>query len=105
MATQMPAIFFGHGNPMNALTSNYWTNGWAAIGNAIPRPRAVLCISAHWYLPGALVTAMAAPQTIHDFGGFPPELYHVQYPAPGAPELARRVQKMLAPLPVGLDES
>ena len=103
-ATSMPAIFFGHGNPMNALQKNEWTEGWAAIGRNIPRPRAVLCISAHWYLPATLVTAMAAPRTIHDFGGFPRELSEVQYPAPGDPQLARRVHQLLAPLDVGLDQ-
>ena len=101
----MPAFFFGHGNPMNALSNNSWTNQWAAIGTAIPRPRGVLCISAHWYLPATLVTAMPAPRTIHDFGGFPNELYQVKYPAQGDPELAQRVQKILVPFPVHLDTS
>ena len=101
----MPAIFFGHGNPMNAILRNGWTESWAAIGKNIERPRGVLCVSAHWYLPATLVTAMTAPRTIHDFGGFPRELYQVQYPAPGDPELARRVQEILAPLPVELDNS
>jgi len=101
----MPAIFFGHGNPMNALQDNDWTKAWAAIGKSIPRPRAVLCVSAHWYLPATLITAMAEPRTIHDFGGFPRELYQVQYRAPGSPELARRIQELLAPLPVELDHS
>src|SRR5688572_33009985 len=82
MASPMPAIFFGHGNPMNALTQNAWTEGWASIGKNIPRPRAVLCVSAHWYLPATLVTAMPTPRTIHDFGGFPRQLHQVQYPAP-----------------------
>lgn len=104
MAKPMPAVFFGHGNPMNALARNTWTDGWAAIGKEIPRPRAVLSISAHWYLPATLVTASLAPRTIHDFGGFPRELYEVQYPAPGDPELARRVRSLLAPVPAGLDE-
>jgi len=101
----MPAIFFGHGNPMNALQNNDWTAAWSNIGKTIPRPRAILCISAHWYLPATLVTANTEPRTIHDFGGFPRELYQVQYPAPGDPQLARRVQDLLAPLPVELDES
>ena len=105
MTTSMPAIFFGHGNPMNALQQNDWTNGWANIGKTIQRPRAVLCISAHWYLPATLVTAMAEPRTIHDFGGFPKELHQVSYPAHGDPQLARRVQELLTPLPVGLDNS
>lgn len=105
MTTSMPTIFFGHGNPMNALQRNDWTAAWANIGATIQRPRAVLCISAHWYLPATLVTAMAAPRTIHDFGGFPKELYQVRYPARGDAELARRVQKLLAPLTIGLDNS
>jgi 4,5-DOPA dioxygenase extradiol len=100
-----PAIFFGHGNPMNALHDNEWTSAWSAIGKNLPRPRAVLCISAHWYLPATLVTAMSDPRTIHDFGGFPRELYQVRYPAAGDPELAHRVQEILAPSPVELDHS
>jgi len=100
----MPAIFFGHGNPMNALLNNAYTERWSAIGRAVAGPKAILCISAHWYIPGAAVTVNTAPRTIHDFGGFPRELYEVQYPAPGDPELARRVQKMLAPIPVEFDE-
>lgn len=101
---RMPAIFFGHGNPLNALSRNSYTEGWAAIGRTVARPKAILCISAHWYLPGVAVTAMPSPRTIHDFGGFPRELYEVEYPAPGDPELARRVQELLAPHPVRLDE-
>lgn len=104
MTERMPAIFFGHGNPLNALLDNDYTAGWAAIGKALPKPRAVLCVSAHWYLPETLVTAMPAPRTIHDFGGFPRELYEVQYPAHGSPELAGRVQELLAPVSVGLDQ-
>lgn len=100
---RMPAIFFGHGNPLNALRRNYYTERWATIGNSLPRPRAILCISAHWYLPGTAVTAMPAPRTIRDFGGFPAELYQVQYPAPGSPELATRVRDLLAPVAVALD--
>jgi 4,5-DOPA dioxygenase extradiol len=103
MAQPMPAIFFGHGNPMNAVQHNDWTEAWTVIGQTIPRPRAILCVSAHWYLPATLVTGATAPRTIHDFGGFPPELYKVQYPAPGDPELARRIQELLAPLVVNLD--
>jgi len=102
--TLMPALFFGHGNPMNALLRNGYTERWTAIGTNLPRPKAILCVSAHWYVPGAAVTVNTAPRTIHDFGGFPRELYEVQYPAPGDPDLARRVQKLLAPLAVELDE-
>jgi len=104
MPKQMPTIFFGHGNPMNALEQNAYTQGWGAIGSRIPRPKAVLAVSAHWYVSGTAVTAMAAPRTIHDFGGFPPELYEIRYPAPGDPGLARRVQSLLAPVSVRLDE-
>ena len=101
----MPAIFFGHGNPMNAVSSNSWTEGWRRIGEQVTRPKAILSVSAHWYAPGTGVTVSTAPRTIHDFGGFPAELYKVQYPAPGAPALARRVQGLLAPLDVALDDS
>jgi 4,5-DOPA dioxygenase extradiol len=103
MTEVMPAIFFGHGNPMNALLSNEYTNSWAALGRSLPRPRAVLCVSAHWYLPATLVTAMPVPRTIHDFGGFPRELYEVEYPAQGDPALAELIREMLAPVSVGLD--
>jgi 4,5-DOPA dioxygenase extradiol len=101
----LPAIFFGHGNPMNAVLNNSYTEGWRRIGKETPRPKAILSVSAHWYVPGTGVTISTAPRTIHDFGGFPRELYQVQYPAPGDPDLARRVQKLLAPLPVALDHS
>lgn len=101
----LPTIFFGHGNPMNALLDNQYTQGWQRIGEQMPRPKAILSISAHWFVPGTAVTLTAAPRTIHDFGGFPPELYRVQYPAPGDPDLAQRVQHLLAPLPVTLDRS
>jgi len=105
MLARMPAVFAGHGNPMNALAANPWTEGWRTIAATTPRPRAILSVSAHWYLPGSRVTANARPPTIHDFGGFPRPLYEVEYPAPGSLELARRVQALLAPAPVVLDES
>ena len=105
MSKRLPAIFFGHGNPLNALMQNSYTEAWERFGSAAPRPRAILAISAHWFVEGTGVTISTAPRTIHDFGGFPPELYRVQYPAPGDPALARRVQEMLAPMPVGLDDS
>ena len=104
MSKLMPAIFFGHGNPMNALQRNAYSSGWAAVGAKIPRPRAILAVSAHWYIRDLLVTVMPAPRTIHDFGGFPPELYQVRYLAPGDPALASRVQTLLDPVPVGRDE-
>jgi 4,5-DOPA dioxygenase extradiol len=105
MAQRMPSLFFGHGNPMIAIQENSYTRRWAAIGSETPRPSAILCVSAHWYIQRAAVTVSTAPRTIHDFGGFPPELYEVQYPAPGDPALAARVASMLAPLSVAADES
>jgi len=103
MAAPMPALFLGHGNPMNALARNAYTEAWSDIGRRLPRPRAILAVSAHWYIPATSVTAMEAPRSIHDFGGFPEELYRVRYPAPGDPALARRVQTLLAPIPVAPD--
>jgi 4,5-DOPA dioxygenase extradiol len=100
----MPAIFFGHGNPMNAIEQNTYTEAWARIGQILPRPKAIVMVSAHWYLPATLVTGMPRPRTIHDFGGFPRPLYEVTYPAPGEPALAQRLQSLLAPVEVGLDD-
>ena len=105
MTQRMPTIFFGHGNPMNAVSRNSYSEGWAAIGASIPRPKAVLSVSAHWYIPACAITAVPAPRTIHDFGGFPRELYEVQYPAPGSPDLARRVTGLLSPVSAVLDAS
>lgn len=105
MTDLMPVIFFGHGNPMNAVSKNAYTEGWVSIGKSIPRPKAVLAVSAHWYIPACAVTANLMPRTIHDFGGFPRKLYQVEYPAPGSPELARHVRDLIAPVSVRLDES
>lgn len=105
MAKSLPAIFFGHGNPMNAVSSNGYTEAWRRIGQEVPRPKAILSISAHWFVPETGVTISTAPRTIHDFGGFPPELYQVKYSAPGDPGLAHRVQKLLSPLDVTQDNS
>jgi 4,5-DOPA dioxygenase extradiol len=105
MSETLPAFFFGHGNPMNAVLNNSYTEGWRRIGIQTTKPKAILAISAHWFVPGTGVTISTNPRTIHDFGGFPRELYQVQYPAPGDPDLARRVQKLLTPLPVELDTS
>jgi 4,5-DOPA dioxygenase extradiol len=100
----MPAVFLGHGSPMNALECNRHTESWQALGRTIARPRAILAVSAHWYIRGTAVTAMARPPTIHDFGGFPPALHAYQYPAPGDPALAARVQDLLAPLATHPDQ-
>ncbi len=100
-----PAIFVGHGNPMMTLTENAYVAAWQTLGKQIPRPKAVVSVSAHWYISGTRITANRFPKTIHDFGGFPRQLYEIQYPAPGDPDLAHRLQSMLDPLPVKPDES
>lgn len=105
MSATLPAIFFGHGSPMNAIAGNRYTEAWRRIGQETPRPKAILSISAHWFVPHTGVTVSTAPRTIHDFGGFPPELYQVRYPVPGDPALALRVQKLLSPLDVAPDDS
>ena len=103
MPALMPAAFLGHGSPMNALERNRFTETWRAFGAGVPRPRAILAISAHWYVPTLAVTAMPRPRTIHDFYGFPQALFDVQYPAPGLPELVEEVADLARPDRVGAD--
>jgi 4,5-DOPA dioxygenase extradiol len=101
---KMPVLFLGHGSPMNAIEENEFVKGFRDVGKTIPKPKAILCVSAHWETQGTFVTAMEKPATIHDFGGFPRELYEVQYPAPGNPELAKETQGMIKKNEVGLDQ-
>jgi len=101
---QMPVLFVGHGSPMNAIDENEFVTGWRTIGKSLPKPNAILCVSAHWETRGTFVTAMEKPVTIHDFGGFPKALFDVQYPAPGSPELAKETKSILKKTEVGLDE-
>jgi len=101
---EMPVLFLGHGSPMNAIEENEFVTGWRNAGANIPRPNAVLCISAHWETKGTFVTAMEKPQTIHDFGGFPQKLFDVQYPAPGSPKFAEETKNIIKKTTVGLDE-
>ncbi|XP_031627549.1 uncharacterized protein LOC116343559 [Contarinia nasturtii] len=101
---RMPVLFIGHGSPMNALEENVYTKLWRQLGQMLPRPKAILVISAHWYIGRTAVTAMEKPRTIHDFGGFPQALFDAQYNAPGAPQLAQKVADLLAPVSVTLDK-
>ncbi len=103
-SARMPVLFVGHGSPMYAIEENEFVRTWRKLGEELPRPKAILCISAHWETNGTLVTAMPKPMTIHDFGGFPKELFAVQYPAPGSPELALETKRSLTSVTVELDE-
>jgi 4,5-DOPA dioxygenase extradiol len=101
---KMPVLFLGHGSPMNAIVENEFVAGFRNIAKQIPKPNAILCISAHWETKGTFVTAMKNPITIHDFGGFPKELFEVQYPAPGSPDLANQTKSLITKTEVGLDD-
>src|SRR5581483_6979138 len=103
MTSKMPSVFLGHGSPMNALEVNRYSSTWQKFGASSPQPRAILVVSAHWYVPYTAITAMPRPRTIHDFFGFPPRLFEVQYPAPGDPDLAREIAELVKPTHVGLD--
>lgn len=101
---KMPVLFIGHGSPMNAIEDNEFSRSWHDLAKSLPVPKAILCVSAHWETSGTFVTSMSNPATIHDFGGFPKQLYEVQYPAPGSPELAHAVKQTVSETEVGLDE-
>ncbi|AYO39898.1 4,5-DOPA dioxygenase extradiol [Serratia sp. P2ACOL2] len=104
-SSRMPALFLGHGSPMNALEENRYTQAWRHLGETLPRPKAIIAVSAHWYTRGTAVTAMEKPRTIHDFGGFPQALFDTRYPAPGSPALAAQIQQVLAPITFTADDS
>lgn len=101
---KMPVLFLGHGSPMNAIEENVFVTGWRNIGKTLPKPNAILCVSAHWETRGTCVTAMDKPTTIHDFGGFPRALFEVEYPAPGSPDLAKETKNIIKKTVVILDD-
>jgi len=103
LTERMPVLFLGHGSPMNAIEENEYVAGFRSIAKSLPKVKAVLCVSAHWYVKGTMVTAMPNPKTIHDFGGFPEALYKVEYPAPGSPDLAKQTKELIMKTSVGLD--
>lgn len=103
--SKMPALFVGHGSPMNAFENNEFSRKWLALGQELPNPKLILCISAHWLTNGTFVTAMQSPKTIHDFGGFPKALFDAQYPAPGNPEFAKTISNLFSEKPIGLNTS
>jgi 4,5-DOPA dioxygenase extradiol len=104
VSEKMPVLFLGHGSPMNAIEENEFVSGWREAGKSIPRPNAIICVSAHWETRGTFVTAMEKPKTIHDFGGFPKALFDVQYPAPGSPAMAKETKNTVLKTEIGLDE-
>lgn len=103
LTERMPVLFLGHGSPMNAIEENEYVAGFRSIAKSLPKVKAIVCVSAHWYIKGTMVTAMPNPKTIHDFGGFPEALYKVEYPAPGSPDLAKQTKDLIKKTSVGLD--
>lgn len=104
-STRMPVLFIGHGSPMNAIEDNNFSRAWEQAGEELPQPKAIVCVSAHWETRGTWITGMEKPRTIHDFGGFPRALYEMQYPAPGAPDLAKQICEQIKDTSVQLDQA